>query len=96
MKLFGKLKDEKRLNERAINALGYQLLSAHRNQEAIDVFKLNVAAFPQSGNVYDSLGEAYMKMGDNKKTAENYRKSLELDPANKNAETMLEKLMKKS
>jgi hypothetical protein len=37
-----------------------------------------------------------MKMGDNKKTAENYRKSLELDPANKNAETMLEKLMKKS
>jgi transcriptional regulator GlxA family with amidase domain len=96
MKLFGKLKDEKRLSERAINALGYQLLGANRNQEAIDVFKLNVAAFPQSGNVYDSLGEAYMKAGENQKALENYNKALELDPANKNAETMLEKLMKKS
>jgi putative intracellular protease/amidase/predicted negative regulator of RcsB-dependent stress response len=96
MKFFGKLKNEKRLSERAINALGYQLLSADRNQEAIDVFKLNVAAFPQSGNVYDSLGEAYMKIGENRKAIENYRKSLEIDPKNENAMTMLKKLSEKS
>jgi putative intracellular protease/amidase/Tfp pilus assembly protein PilF len=96
MKFFGKLKDEKRLNERAINTLGYQLLGANRNQEAIDVFKLNVAAFPQSGNVYDSLGEAYLKIGENQKAIENYNKSLELDPSNSNAVTVLKKLSEKS
>ncbi|MGH7451372.1 MAG: tetratricopeptide repeat protein, partial [bacterium] len=96
MKFFGKLKDEKRLNEQAVNTLGYRLLGANRNQEAIDVFKLNVAAFPQSGNVYDSLGEAYMKAGDNQKAIENYNKVLELDPSNSNAVTMLKKLTEKS
>lgn len=96
MKFFGKLKDEKRLNERAINTLGYQLLSANRNQEAVDVFKFNVAAFPQSSNVYDSLGEAYMKAGENQKAIESYRKSLEIDPKNENAATILKKLSEKS
>jgi Tfp pilus assembly protein PilF len=96
MKLFGKLKDEKRLNENAMNTLGYGLMSANRNQEAIEVFKLNVAAFPQSGNVYDSLGEAYMKVGENQKAIENYNKALELDPSNSNAAAMLKKLAEKS
>lgn len=96
MKFFGQLKDEKRLNERAINTLGYQLLNANRNQEAIDVLKLNVAAFPQSGNVYDSLGEAYLKTGEKQKAAENYSKALELDPANSNAAAVLKKLTEKS
>lgn len=96
MKFFDKLKVEKRLREQAINTLGYQLLGANRNQEAIDVFKLNVAAFPQSGNVYDSLGEACMKAGESQKAIENYRKALELDPSNRNAVTMLKKLTEKS
>lgn len=67
-----------------------------RNQEAIDVFKLNVAAFPQSGNAYDSLGEAYMKAAENQKAIESYNKALELDPSNSNATTMLKKLTEKS
>lgn len=96
MKLFGRLKEEKRLSESAINLLGYQLLGAGRPQEAIDVFKLNVAAFPQSGNAYDSLGEAYMKAGEKQKAVESYNKSLELDPSNNNAVTMLKKLAEKS
>ncbi|MCG3118256.1 MAG: hypothetical protein ALAOOOJD_00419 [bacterium] len=96
MKFFGQLKDEKRLSERAINLLGYQLLSANRNQEAINVLKLNVAAFPQSGNVYDSLGEAYLKAGEKQKAVENYNKALELDPANSNAAALLKKLTEKS
>ncbi|HEX9984165.1 MAG TPA: alpha/beta hydrolase-fold protein [Thermoanaerobaculia bacterium] len=45
------------------NAIGYRLLSADLMDDAIAVFKANVGAYPQSANVYDSLGEAYEKAG---------------------------------
>jgi tetratricopeptide (TPR) repeat protein len=52
------------LREAQLNTLGYKLLQQGRSDDAIAVFKLNVDAFPQSGNVYDSLGEAYLRKGD--------------------------------
>lgn len=61
-------------------------------KEAIHIFQLNVEAFPQSGNVYDSLAEAYIDNGDKQLAIANYQKSLQLDPANKNALEMLKKL----
>ncbi len=39
--------------------MGYGYLGAGRNEKAIEVFKENVKRFPNSANVYDSLGEAY-------------------------------------
>ena len=80
-------------DEAELNTLGYQLLQGKKVKEAIRIFQLNVEAYPQSGNVYDSLGEAYMDNGDKQLAIENYRKSLQLDPANKNAPEMLKKLM---
>ena len=44
------------------------------------------------GNVYDSLGEAYMIAGERDRAIENYRRSLELDPANENAVEKLREL----
>ena len=35
-------------------------------KDAIEIFKLNVAAYPEASNPYDSLGEAYMVNGDKK------------------------------
>jgi hypothetical protein len=78
--------------ETSINALGYELLNSSRIADAIDVFRLNVEVFPNSSNVYDSLGEAYMKEGDSENAIVNYKRSLELDPGNENAEEMLEML----
>jgi Flp pilus assembly protein TadD len=72
------------------------LLNANRDQEAITVLQFNVSAFPQSGNVYDSLGEAYLKAGAKANAIENYRKSLEVDPQNDNAVARLKKFEKKS
>ena len=46
-------------NEADLNALGYRLLRRKRVPEAIDILKLNVEAYPNSANVYDSLGEEY-------------------------------------
>ena len=78
--------------ERELNMLGYSLLRAERVKEAVEILKLNVAAFPKSSNVYDSLGEAYMKSGETDSAIVNYAKALELNPKNRQALRMLKKL----
>lgn len=78
--------------EAQLNILGYELLQAGKNKEAIKIFKLNVEQFPRAFNVYDSLGEAYMINGDKKLAIKNYEKSLKLNPDNENAKKMLENL----
>jgi thiol-disulfide isomerase/thioredoxin len=77
------------VGEGQLNALGYHYLQHGKLREAMAVLKWNVERFPASGNVYDSLGEAYIKSGNRALAIENYAKSLELDPTNKNAEKML-------
>jgi FKBP-type peptidyl-prolyl cis-trans isomerase len=79
-------------NEGDLNALGYRLLRRKRVPEAIEILKLNVEAYPNSANVYDSLGEAYFVSGNTPLAIQNYEKSLSLDPANTNAAMMLKKL----
>jgi CubicO group peptidase (beta-lactamase class C family) len=75
-----------------LNTMGYQLLGRGRTADAIAVFKLNVEEHPQSGNVHDSLGEAYLKAGQKELAITSYRKSLELSPDNQNAREVLKKL----
>ena len=84
-----------KLLEDVVNRKGYDLMKEKKLKEAIDVFKLNVLAYPQSANAYDSLGEAYLESGDKKLAAENYKRSLELDPENENAREVLKKLQDK-
>ncbi len=80
------------LDEREMNAGGYMLLQSGKVKEAIEIFKLNVQDFPESANVYDSLGEAYMANGDTEFAIINYRKSIELNPNNTNGLEQLRKL----
>jgi len=79
-------------DEDELNTLGYQFLRVNKFTEAIRVFQLNAEAYPQSGNVYDSLGEAYMDAGDKPQAIANYQKSLQLNPNNRGAVKMLQKL----
>ncbi len=79
-------------NSGEFNALGYTLL-AHKNYvQAINIFKLNTFLYPADANTYDSLGEAYYKMGNNEEAKKQFEKVLELEPKNTNAKEMLEKL----
>ncbi len=80
------------LDEARINSLGYDLLRIKKSDEAIALFTLNTQDFPKSANTWDSLAEGYMTKGDKKQAIENYKRSLELDPANKNAEEQIKKL----
>lgn len=70
-------------SEGDLNALGYRLLKKKRAREAIEIFKLNVEAYPQSSNAYDSLAEAYMTNGDREFAIQNFERSLDLNPGNK-------------
>ncbi len=71
--------------ENEINNLGYKLLEMNQLPEAIEVFKLNVEAYPQSWNVYDSLADAYLRNNEKELAIKNYQKSLILNPKNANA-----------
>ena len=77
--------------ERALNTFGYQVL-ANDPTGAVRVFRLNAKEFPKSPNVWNSLAEACLKAGDSRHAKQYYRKVLKLDPQNKNAKDMLEKL----
>ena len=81
--------------EQSLNQLGYSLLYSGHEKDAITVFQRNMQEFPQSSNVYDSLGEAYAKVGEKDLAIANYEKSLQLDPKNKNAVERLKKLREK-
>lgn len=81
-----------KVDEFSLNQLGYHLLQAKKTDDAIQVFKLNVAEYPQNWNPYDSLGEAYMAAGQKDLAIQSYQKSLELNPKNENGAAMLKKL----
>ena len=83
------------VDEREFNALGYRFLNAGDLDTAIAVFKINTEEFPDSWNVWDSLGEAYMVAGKRDLAISNYEKSLELNPNNSNAAQQLERLKEK-
>jgi tetratricopeptide (TPR) repeat protein len=48
--------------------------------------KLNLEAYPESANVYDSLAEAYMNNGDRELAITFYKKVLEMIPKDQKAD----------
>jgi tetratricopeptide (TPR) repeat protein len=82
-------------DEPELNSLGYTFLRLGKFADAIGIFRLNVQAYPQSANTYDSLGEAYMDAGDKILAIANYQQSLDRNPRNINAVHMLIKLKAK-
>ena len=78
--------------ERELNTLGYILMRSGKLKEALEIFKLNVEAYPKASNPYDSLGEAYLNLNQKDLAIANYKKSLELNPGNTNAIEVLKGL----
>jgi len=81
--------------ESEINTIGYKWMREYDNVEiAIQVFKLNSQLYPKSSNVFDSLGEAYLKNGQKKEAHVNYQKSLKLAKRNSTPKIQRRKLKK--
>ncbi len=87
-KVFHELKNEHPddFDEAAVNRAGYTFLNAKKTKEAIEIFRLNVNAYPGSANVYDSLAEAYMNDGDIGQAIKYYKKTLEMIPKDTKAD----------
>lgn len=82
---------EYNISEVAINTLAYKLLEEKKLREALEFFKINTELYPNSSNVFDSYGECLLLIGKEKEGLAAYKKSLDLDPKNLNAETILKK-----
>lgn len=78
--------------ERAINILGYDFISKKRIDHAITLFKLNTEEFPNSINVFDSLGESYFVNKQYDLALKSYKKAIELGGTDSNTKMMVEKI----
>lgn len=95
IELVSKLKKKNKdfaINENEVNSWGYKLISQKKMDDALEIFKLNVHLFPESANVFDSLGEIYAEIGDATLAIQNYEQSLKLNPQNNNAAVQLKNL----
>lgn len=82
------------VDETELNTLGYDLVGNQQLVSAIEIFKINVAAFPNSWNVYDSLGETYRSIGNKALAILNYEKSMQINPGNPYGKAALLELKK--
>jgi tetratricopeptide (TPR) repeat protein len=78
--------------ESEMNRLGYAYLTRGQVKEALKVFRLNIEAYPESFNVYDSYGEALMADHQYELAVQNYTRSVELNPDNENGREKLAQL----
>jgi tetratricopeptide (TPR) repeat protein len=80
--------------ERMINGFGYQLMQLKRWDDARAIFAYNLAQYPKSANAYDSYAELLLRRGELAAAANNYRRSLELNPRNPAAVQLMQSLAK--
>ncbi|WP_420148317.1 serine hydrolase [Spirosoma sp.] len=80
------------LDEDEMNSVGYELMRDGKLNEALTVFTLNAESFPNSFNVYDSRGEAYMALGNKPAAIQDYKKSVEINPQSANGYAKLKEL----
>lgn len=78
--------------EQVLNGWGYKILATGNKPGAIAIFTLTTTQYPQSGNAFDSLAEAYEASDDKTQAIANYQRSLQLDPTNDNAARHLKAL----
>jgi len=77
-KLSKEFKMEMKPDEEYINNLGYQFMDMKQHKKAESFLKLNVANYPESFNVYDTLADFYALNGEKEKAIKNYKKAISL------------------
>ncbi|ULQ50881.1 alpha/beta hydrolase-fold protein [Flavihumibacter fluvii] len=77
--------------EMMINSIGYEALALKQYKKAESFFSLNVANYPESGNVYDSMGDYYEAVRAKEMAIDFYKKALSIS-GNPETRKKLEKL----
>ena len=73
-------RDTYNFGEFSLNGLGYLWLRDGRTEEAVAIFQLNAETFPESANVYDSLGDGLKAAGMPQAALRAYMAAFELNP----------------
>lgn len=69
-------KDYPVVAEQIVNSTGYDLMRRGDVRQAVETFRQNVALFPDSPNVHDSLADAYCRLGDVSSAGESMRRAV--------------------
>jgi tetratricopeptide (TPR) repeat protein len=69
------------VTEMIMEWFAYEQMQGGNPSQALEILLLNAAAYPDSPNVYDSLGEVYLASGQKDLALKNTRKALELIPS---------------
>jgi predicted alpha/beta superfamily hydrolase len=64
--------------EEFVNQMAYNLMGSHQLDRAFYYFDLNMRNYPNSFNVYDSMGDLYMARSDKPHAADMFKKALSL------------------
>ncbi len=72
-----------------VNSYAYDLMRDGKLEDALTVFELNTKLHPDSWRSHDSYGEGLLETGDTIEGVKAYEKSLELNPNNNTAITVL-------
>ena len=75
-----------------LNNIGYGLMGEGRLDDALRVLRLNTEEYPEDWNVFDSYGEACLKVGMKELAIESYERALALDPSQENPRKVLQQL----
>ncbi|AOM80043.1 tetratricopeptide repeat protein [Pedobacter steynii] len=79
-------------SEDLFNTYAYFLAGKNKGQLAIQTLLWGTEIYTTSANLFDSLGEMYFIEKDYEKSTKSFKRSLELNPSNKNAVEYLKKL----
>jgi C-terminal processing protease CtpA/Prc len=80
------------INEFFVNVLAYSYSSDQDEKIVYAILKKNIEFFPKSSTAYDSLAYAYFSHGRKEEAIGYLKKVLELDPDDRNAKKMIERL----
>jgi len=80
------------INEFFIDVLAYNYFSKKDEQILYAVLKKKIEFFPKSPTAYEALGYAYFRNDKKELAIANYENALEIDPDNRNAKRMIQRL----
>jgi tetratricopeptide (TPR) repeat protein len=80
------------INEFFIDVLAYNYLSAKDDQILYAILNKKIALFPRSVSAYERLASVYYSKGKKELALQYFQKVLELEPDNRNAAKMIERI----
>ena len=79
-------------NENLFSSVGRSLARQQNDKAILEVYQIWVDKYPKSSKAHYSLGQSYVKAEELKLAKKQFKKAVELDPANEEAKTELAKL----